>query len=149
MSDSWLDHIPSHERLKIRTRLRSPEAYAALREKVKGPEDLEKEMKKSEVLAELSFTMETEKDVKQALKSQIEKDCREQGMESVLEGVTDIAPDVRQAIEQGKFQPAVSSHPSTGEDALVIVAEGTVQETLPVKTRLSDTYVSQFVSSLT
>ncbi len=31
MSDSYLDHLPSRERERIRKKMRSPEAYEALR----------------------------------------------------------------------------------------------------------------------
>ena len=145
MSDSWLNHLPSHEREKIRKRLRSPEEYERLREKVKGPEDLEKEMRKSEQLAELNFAMESEPKVKEALKKQVEKDMKEQGIESILE--SHMSPEAKNAIEQGKFILQVSSHPQTHQDALVAIPEGNVQEKIPVKPQLSDKYVAQLFQS--
>jgi hypothetical protein len=142
MPDSWLDHIPSHEREKIRKRLRSPEEYEKLREKVKGPEDLEKEMEKNEAMAELRFALESEPDTHDALKSQIEKDLREQGIEGMLEGLIDAA--TKSAIEQGNFRITVSTHPLTHQDQVMIVPEGNVQEQIPITKMLNDRYVGQF-----
>ena len=71
MSDSWLDRIPSNERQRIREKLHLSEAeYARLREKVKGPEDLEREMDRNELLAELKFQMESEPKLAEALRAQ-------------------------------------------------------------------------------
>lgn len=145
MSDSFLDHIPSQEREKIRKRMRSPEAYEKLREKVKGPEDLEREMDRSEKLAELNFAMESEPTTHDAVKKQIEKDLAEQGSEALLETSPDA--DTKASLEQGKFIVQVSSHPSTHEDALVVIPEGNVQEKLPIKMQFSDRYVGQFLGS--
>jgi len=140
----FMDHLPSHERERIRKRMRSPEAYEALRQRVKGPEDLEKEMQRSEKMAELNFALESEPQMKDRLKSQIEKDMREQGIEAVIESEK-IPDDMKKTIEQGKFIVAVSSHPSTHNDALVIVPEGNVQEKIPVKVSFSDQYGTQFL----
>ncbi|HVW67302.1 MAG TPA: hypothetical protein VHA78_06290 [Candidatus Peribacteraceae bacterium] len=140
----FMDHLPSHERERIRKRMRSPEAYEALRERVKGPEDLEKEMQRSERMAELNFTLESEPKIKDRLKSQIEKDMREQGIDAVMESEK-IPDDVKKMIEQGKFTVAVSSHPSTHDDALIIMPEGNVQEKIPVKQSLSDQYAAVLV----
>jgi hypothetical protein len=144
MSDSsFMDHIPSHEREKIRKRMRSPEAYEKLREAVKGPEDLEREMARSEKLAELNFAMESEPKTHDAVKKQVEKDISEQGVEKVLE---QHAPaDAKKSLEQGKFIVQVSSHPKTHQDALVVVPEGNIQEKLPIKPSFSDRYVAQFL----
>lgn len=139
-----MDHLPSHERERIRKRMRSPEAYEALRERVKGPENLEKEMKRSEQMAELNFTLESEPQIKDRLKSQIEKDVREQGIDAVMESEK-IPTDIKKIIEQGKFNVAVSSNPSTHDDALVVVPEGNVQEKIPVKVSFSDRYSAQFL----
>lgn len=145
MSDSYLDHIPSAEREKIRKRMRSPEAYERLREKVKGPEDLEKEMERSEKMAELSFEMESNSELKERVQAMIEKDIAEQGVEKILEA-TGVDPDMRLMIEQGKFLLQVSAHPVTHEDTLVIIPEGNIQEKIPVKTGFCERYVSQFIA---
>jgi hypothetical protein len=144
MSDNFMDHIPSHEREKIRKRMRSPEAYEKLREKVKGPEDLEKEMARSEKLAELNFALESEPKTHEALKKQVEKDIAEQGAEKVLEGK--MSADAQKSFEKGRFIVQVSAHPKTHQDALVAVPEGNVQEKLPIKPSFSDKYAAQFLS---
>ena len=143
MSD-FMDRLPSKEQERIRKRMRSPEAYERLREKVKGPEDLENEMEKSEQLAELHYSMESEPQKKEAVKVQVEKDVAEQGIENVLD-TEKMSPEQKKMIEQGKFTVAVSSHPATHEDALVVVPEGNVQEKIPVKTTFSETYTTQFI----
>ncbi|TSC58511.1 MAG: hypothetical protein Greene041619_521 [Candidatus Peregrinibacteria bacterium Greene0416_19] len=142
MSDSWLDHIPNHEREKIRKRMRSPEEYERLREKVKGPEDLEKEMDRNETMAELTFSLETEPGVHDALKAQIEKDIIDTGIERVLDAPPSM--DHKLKLERGKFTVTVSAHPSTHHDQLAVMPEGKVREKLPLKPAMSDRYVSQF-----
>ena len=146
-SDSFLDNLPSKERRKLR-KMMSPEAYERLREKVKGPEDLEKELKRGEQLAELSFELQTDEKLREHLKSQCEKDVREQGIEAVLDAQK-LSPEMKKAIEQGKFMLAVSSHPTTHDDQLVAVplGEGNVQEKIPLKPAFSDRYVAQFLQS--
>ncbi len=141
-----MDHIPSHERMKLRRRLRSPEAYERLREKVKGPEDMEREMKKNEALAELHFAMESEPTIHDALQKQVEKDIREKGIEQVIDA-PNMSPEIQKNLEQGKFILTVSAHPKTHQDALVVIPEGHVQEKLPLRVSFSDQYVGQFQSS--
>ncbi|OGJ56201.1 hypothetical protein A3D88_01255 [Candidatus Peribacteria bacterium RIFCSPHIGHO2_02_FULL_52_16] len=143
MSDSYLDHIPSREREKIRKRMRSPEAYEALREKVKGPEDLEREMERNEKMAELRFGLESEPQLKAALKNQVEKDMKEQGIESLLDA-PDASTEALKALAEGKFQVAVSSHPQTHEDTVVVMPEGKIAEKLPLKKAFNDRYMHQF-----
>ncbi len=145
MSDNFLDHLPSHERQKLK-KMMSPEAYEKLRERVKGPEDLAKEMRQSERLAEARFEMATRTEAHEQLRSHIERDRKEQGSESVFE-MQDASPDAKKALEQGKYTVAVSSHPTTHQDALVAIPEGNVAEKIPVKTTMSDKYVSGLLSS--
>ncbi len=134
-----MDHLPSGEREKIRKRMRSPEAYEALREKVKGPEDLQDEMDKNERLAELSFALESEPKMQEKLKSQIENDIREQGIENMSD--SEVSPDAKKAMEQGKFTVNIEPHPKTHIDTLTVnVSEGNVQEKIPLKQSLSDHY---------
>ena len=144
MEGSWLDSIPSNERMKLRRRMRSPEAYERLREKVKGPEDLAKEMRQSETLAELHFSLESEPSVQNALKAQVEKDLQERGIDGVID-VVSLPPDVRQALEQGKFTLTVSAHPQSHHDALAVLPEGNVAVKLPLKQSFNDRYVGQFL----
>lgn len=146
MSDSWLDRVPSAEREKIRKRMRSPEAYAELREKVKGPEDLEREMEHNEAMAELRFEMESEPALKEALKKQVEKDMNEKGIEHVLEHQP--SADAKAALDRGAFKVSVEAHPKTQLDQLVAVPEGNVQEKLPIKLSLCNQYLSQFMRGL-
>lgn len=140
MPDSWINSIPSHERERIRMRMRSPEAYEKLREKVKGPEDLEKELKRNEAMAELHFGFETEPRLHDALKNQVEKDLREQGIEGVLD-LQNVSAESKKAIESGKFTLTISSHPTTHHDALAVIPEGNVQEKIPVKPVFTDRYL--------
>ena len=144
MEGSWLDNVSSNERMKIRKRMRSPEAYEKLRESVKGPEDLEKEMKRSEALAELHFALESEKPMHDALKSQVEKDMKEQGIDGVIDS-SKLSLEARKNLEQGKFTLTVSSHPQTHQDTLTAVPEGNVQEKIPLKQTFNDRYVGQFL----
>ena len=145
MQGSWLDHIPSHERMRLRKRLRSTEAYEKLRERVKGPQDLGRELKRGEAIAELHFGLETEPEFHDALKKQVEKDVREKGIDVLLDDAS-ASPDVRKAIEQGKFVLTVSAHPKTHHDMLTVVPEGTVQEKLPLKQSFNDRYLAQFLT---
>jgi hypothetical protein len=141
MSD-FMDHLPSKEREKIRKRMRSPEAYEALREKVKGPEDLEKEMKRSEQLAEVNFELQSNPEKKERMKSGIEKDIAEQGIEKVLDA-KNLSPELKSSLESGKFTVAISAHPTTHEDTLVVMPEGNIQEKIPVKTTFTEKYTGQ------
>ena len=144
MEGSWLDNIPSTEKRKLR-KMMSPEAYERLREKVKGPADLEKELKRGEQLAELSFELQTDEKLRERLKTQCEKDIQEEGIEALVE-TEHLSPEAKKAMEQGKFMLAVASHPSTHDDQLVAVPEGNVQEKIPLQTSVSDRYVAQFVT---
>ena len=139
MPDPYLDHLPSRERERIRKKMRSPEAYEALREKVKGPEDLEREMGRNEQMAELRFTLETEPEAHEMLKNAIETDIREKGAEAVLETIPS-DPDAQKALREGRFMLHVSSHPVTHLDQLMVMPEGAVQESLPVKPSFTETY---------
>ncbi len=145
MEGSWLDNIPTNERRKLK-KMMSPEAYERLRDKVKGPEDLEKELKRGEQLAELSFELQTDERLREQLRSACEKDVREQGIEAVMDAAH-LSPDAKKALEQGRFMLAVSSHPATHDDQLVAVPEGNVQEKIPLKPAFSDRYVATFLQS--
>lgn len=144
MSDSYINSLPSHEQEKIRKRMRSEADYERLRNNVKGPEDLEKELRRSEQLAELQFDLETNPQLSNALKSAVEKDVAEQGIEHVFEGIDRASPEAKMSVEQGKFDMRVDAHPHTKQDTLVALPEGNVQEKLPVKPAFSNRYVSQF-----
>ena len=138
-----MDHLPSREKERIRKRMRSPEAYERLREKVKGPEDLKEEMDKAEKLAELSFALEIEPDMHDRLKGEVLKDIREKGAENILDMPKNIPEKTKAALAEGKFRLAVTSHPVTHQDVLTILPEGTVQEKIPVKTSMSESYANQ------
>lgn len=142
MSDSWFDRLPSHEREKIRRRMRSPEAYELLRERVKGPQDLEREMRRSEALAELHFAMESDLTTRESVRSCVREDIAEQGTDAVLESRR-LSPDAEKAIAEGKFRVAIETHPKTKQDALIVITEGNVQEKLPVKPSFSEKYAGQ------
>ncbi len=145
MSDPSLDHIfasPEGQKLK---RMMSPDAYEALREKVRthGPDAIAEEMKKNDSMAELNFAMESDPKMRESMKKHIEQDMTEKGMEHVLEQSP--SNEAKKSIEQGKFILQISSHPKTHQDALVVIPEGHVQEKLPIKPSLSDQYVAQFL----
>ena len=145
VSDSFLDHLPSNERRKLR-KMMSPEAYEKLREKVKGPEDLEHELKKAEHLAEVHFGLESDPKMQEKLKSSVSSDIAEKGITQVMD-LAWSSEKAKKQIEQGKFRLTVSSHPATHEDQLVAVPEGIVQEKIPVKVSYSDKYVMQLIGS--
>jgi hypothetical protein len=144
MSD-FMDRLPSKEKERIRKKMRSPEAYERLREKVKGPEDLENEMKRSEQLAELHFALESDEKIAEKMKTSIEKDISEQGIENILD-VDQLSPEMKTQIEAGKFSLAVSAHPSTHEDVVMIIPEGNIQEKIPLTQSLSDSYAGSIGS---
>ena len=141
MSDSFVDHLPSHEQRRLK-RMMSAAAYEKLRERVKGPEDLEKEMQRNDRMAEAKFALESEPKMHETLRNQMEQDIKQQGMEKVLDA-KDLSTDTKKALEQGKFRLTVSSHPQTHQDHLMAVPEGTVQEQIPVKVTYSEKYVAQ------
>lgn len=135
---SWLDHLPSSERAKIRKKMRSPAAYEKLREVVKGPEDLAEEMEKNESVAELQFALETEPRVQEKLQQYIGQAIKETGIENVVETANASRASL-QSISAGNFTVAIESSPST--EAMVLQPEGNVAEKIPVKTAFSDRYI--------
>lgn len=145
MSD-YLDHLPGQQRENIRKRLRSPEAYEAMREKVKGPEDLEREMQKSEQLAEVHMALETEPRLRDDMKSAIEQDIAESGIEKILE-TKHLSPEAKAMIEQGRFTISVDAHSENQTDALVLVPEGNVNEKVPVQQVFSEKYTGQLMQT--
>lgn len=139
---SWLDMLPANERQRIREKYKlSASAYEALREKVKGPKQLEQEMRRNEALAQLKFGLETEPVMKEALRSQIEKDISEHGIETVLD-CAQVAPDIRAAIERGAFEVTVDEPSKDAPDHLVVVPEGNVTDRLPVHATFAESYVT-------
>lgn len=141
MEGSWLDNIPSVERQKIRSRM-STEAYERLREKVKGPEDLEKEMKRSAEFAEMQFELQADPEVREKAREVVFRAMQEEGMETVVD-MAHITPEIKKSLEQGAFSVAVSHHPHTHEEQVVAVPEGNIQEKIPFKQAMSDRLMSQ------
>lgn len=140
---SWLDILPSAERQKLREKYKmSAAAYEKLREKVKGPEDLEREMQRNEAMAQLRFGMETEPHIKDALQKQIERDISEQGIEAVLQN-PDVPQETRDALLQGNFEVSIDSVSDDVPDQIVVHPEGNVSEAIPLSRSLTDTYLSQ------
>jgi len=130
----WLDLLPSHEKQKIRSKLRSPEQYERLRESVKGPEDLEREMKVNESFANLSYQLEIQPQLKEELRDQVRKDIDAHGVEAVLEA----------SFEGGEFDIVIEENPETHMDQLVVAPEGNVSESIPIKLSYSEKYLSMF-----
>ncbi len=136
---SYLDHLPSREREKIRKRLRSSAEYEKLREKVKGPEDLERELPRAEAMAELHFELSSPERASQ-LRERVQNDIREQGIDVVIDG--DVSAEASKKLAQGKFTLTVDTHPEHDGDALVAIPEGTVKEKLAVKPAFSESYAA-------
>lgn len=135
--------LPSNERQKIKEKYKmSAAAYEKLRQKVKGPEDLEREMDRNEVMAQLKFDLETQAHMKEALQKQLEKDIAEQGIEAVLQS-PDIPAELRQQLEGGNFDVTVASPVESEPDQLVIAPEGNIAEVIAVNSSLADSYLSQ------
>jgi len=139
---SWLDRLPSHEREKIRARLRSPEEYERLRERVKGPEDLEHELRYNESLADLKFSIEMEPRVSESLRQHMETDIREKGIDQIFAHLEKIPSDIRRLIEEGKFHILIEAHPESGKDVIMVVPNAKVAEGLPLKPIFNEQYVS-------
>ena len=143
---SWFDRLPSHEKERLRKRLRSPEEYERLRERVKGPEDLEREMKKNELLAEVKFALETEPQIQEELRKEIEKDLRERGAEQILE-VRNLTSQAQDALASGAFAVRIDVNPSSGSEQIVLLPEGNVAEKIPLQKSVSEQYTAGFMSA--
>ncbi len=147
---SFLDHLPSQEREKIRKRLRSPEAYERLREKVKGPEDLEREMEKNAEFAEAKLAFEYESKAQESAKDAIKAFVTEKGIAAAFEGTTS-----SKAISEGRFTVTVVEKPN-GEPKLAVkmasapnsqtesAPSGNVAEILSLKPALQQQILSSF-----
>lgn len=137
--DSWLNLLPIPEQKKLRKRLRSPHEYAESRADVQGPEELQADMEKNHILAELRFQLETERPLQEALKSKIQEDLKLNGMEALIDGALDA-----QVLEAGDFEVKMISNEETGEDALAVLPHGNPKEALPIKQTFAEQYVAQF-----
>ncbi len=148
MSDSFLDHLPSQEREKIRKRMRSPEEYERLREKVKGPEDLEREMKINAESAEITLALETSSETQERAKDAVKASVMEQG----IEGLSDVQ---KEAILAGNFDvtaeskngaPVLSVRLQSAPDAkgAIDAPSGKVNEVFPLKMSLQQQILSGF-----
>lgn len=142
MSDAFLDRLAPPERERVMKRLRSPEAYERLRERVKGPEDLERELARADRIAELHFALESEPQTHDRMKAIVDRALGEGGTESVTER-RDLPDDAANALREGRFRLAVSPE----DDALTILPEGNVQETIPVTTALLEECLSRLPRS--
>jgi hypothetical protein len=143
MSDGWLDKLPGTAKQKKRAKYKmSAAAYEKLRKKVVGPEKAKQEMQMNESMAQLKFGLETEPELKKALKSQIEKDIQEQGIEAVL-ALSEVPADLKQQLESGGFDISIDSPSDEASDQLVLTPEGNVGEKIPMKKSLMESYLSQ------
>ncbi len=147
MSDSYLDHIPSQEREKIRKRMRSPEEYERLRDKVKGPEDLEREMQRNSEFAEAKLHLEFDPKMQEKAKDAISSFVKEQGMESAFESSSD---KLKELLKSGKFEvtvndqnrePAIAVKPQSAPHA---VPTGKVSEVFHLKPILQQQVLATF-----
>jgi hypothetical protein len=136
---SWLDILPSSERAKIRKRMRSPAAYEKMRQSVKGPEDLEREMEKNASMAELKFALETEPVVHEVLRQEIERILKEEGIEKVLE-IHAASRTGIDAINDGNFDVRIVLDDTGNGEQMVLHPEGNVQEKIPLKPAFSEKF---------
>ena len=137
MSDSWLDKLPGSAKQKKRAKYKmSAHAYEKLRQKVVGPEKARQEMEWNEAMAQLQFGLETEPQMKEAFKEQIEKDIAEQGIEAVLE-LSEIPADLKAQIESGGFDVSIIN------DQIVLNPEGNIGEKIPMRKAVTESYLSQ------
>ena len=136
----WLDILPSSERARVRKRLRSPEVYEKLREKVKGPEELAEEMEQNESVAELKFALETEPVVHEVLRQEIEKSLNEEGIEQLLD-VSSATPAGLDAISDGNFDVRIVLDDAGDSEQMVLHPEGNVKEKIPLKMSFSERFI--------
>lgn len=146
MSDSFLDSLPSLERQKIRKRMRSEAEYERLRESVKGPEDLERELGRSERMAEAHFALESQPHLRGVLKRDLEH-AMEQGIDAVKEQGAAVSAELLGALREGNFRMEIGPHPTEHHDTLLAVSEGNVQETLAIHPSLANQWISSLLRS--
>ena len=106
MSDPYLDRLPSQEREKIKKRLRSPWEYEKLRENVKGPEDLEREMEKNAEFAEAKLALETEPKAQEKAKEKIRDFASEKSLDAAFEHSSE---GLSEALKKGTFEVTVDA----------------------------------------
>ena len=144
----WVDMMPSHEKKRLRKRMRSPEAYEKLRQRVQGPEKLKEQMERNSNLAELGLALELEPRLKEELKKEIEKDVQNMSIDQVFVNPENVSEQAQDALDAGRFDVAIDTNPDTNEDQLVLTPEGNISEKLPVKFSLSEKYASQLGGAL-
>lgn len=145
--DFGFELSPSARRKLERLRpMLSPAQYEKLRAKVRerGPDYLERELDRVGELAELKLTLDTDPELKFAVKQKLKEDFESQGFSAVLD-VEDLSPARRKDLQEGKFEITVAEHPATKEDQLCIVPHRSISEAIPVKPAWSEQYVSQFL----
>ena len=122
----------------------SAAAYEKWRERVRerGPEYIEQEQEWNEAMAQLQFALETEPGLKQALKDQIRDDMQSLGIEGLLKSI-ELSEEAASALESGAFDVTVKSPSESEPDQLALEPEGTVGETLALKTSVAESYLSQ------
>lgn len=143
---SIIDFLPSYEKTKRRARMRSPEEYERIREKVKSPEKIAEEMDKNEHLAELNFALETEPKMRQALQEQIREDISAQGLENLVERFEELSENEKQSIDQGQFDVGIDSYTEDQSDRVTLYPEGNVNEKVPLTKKQSEHYAQQLSS---
>ena len=144
----WVDMMPSHEKKRLRKRMRSPEAYEKLRQRVQGPEKLSEQMERNGDLAELALALELEPKLQEELKKEIEKDLKGMSLDQIFANPESISGEAQDSLYSGDFDVSIDTNPDTQEDQLVLTPEGNVNEKLPVKFSLSEKYAGQLGSAL-
>lgn len=145
MSDSFINHLPVHERNKwIEMKERSPAEY--LRERKKYQEGLRERQRLSEKgseFADFNFAFESEPKFRESVKEKI-KEGLKRGAEGVIDGKIDAA--TKHALESGYFDVSVDHSQSVpklkvkpqSKNEKQSAAEGNIAEALPLKPVFQD-----------
>ncbi len=137
---SWLDLLPSSEKRRIRKKMRSPEVYEKTREKVKGPEELEDELKVRESLADIKFGIETSSEKYSELKEKMDASISESGIENIVD-INDTSKESVKALEEGLYEIQIESDNSNNPEQIVLLPEGNVSEKIPLQKSISEKFI--------
>lgn len=129
---NYLDRLPVGQQERIKQRLRTPEQYEMLRQCVKGPEDLKRELDRAEVVAEARFQMESEPEKKEQLKLALKEDLENDQLSLEI---------AKEELLSNNFDVSVESHPETHKDQLAIKPSGNVSETIWLEEEVGDGYL--------
>ena len=141
---SWLDILPSHERQKLREKLRSPKEYAKSRESIPNLQEIDEQVERAKALAELKLALELEPRLEEELRKNIERDLQEQGSEALLQS----APENISFLQEENFHIDIVEDPNTKQDTIALLPEGNPGEKVPLKPAISDRYAMEFLQGM-